>query len=49
MNPLVGVTVGAYEACSLQYALLTEKAAWYSPRSRASGVLGGAEDGRTWT
>ena len=42
MNPLVGVTVPAYEAWNIQYAELTDKAAKdFAPDARAGRVLEG--------
>jgi peptide/nickel transport system substrate-binding protein len=50
MNPIVGVTVPAYEAWNIQYATLTDK----SPKdfSTTPGLAKswkGSADGRTWT
>ena len=51
MNPLIGVTVAAYEAWNIQYATLTDKAAErlpHDPRPRevVEGLGGPAS---TWT
>src|SRR3954453_6025845 len=50
MNPLIGVTVAAYEAWNIQYATLTDKAAsdfHTIPGLAESGK--GSKDGLTWT
>ena len=50
MNPLIGVTVAAYEAWNIQYATLTDKAA--SDFHTIPGLAKswkGSEDGKTWT
>ena len=50
MNPLIGVTVAAYEAWNIQYATLTDKAA--SDFHTIPGLAEswkGSEDGHTWT
>src|SRR3954464_11296528 len=49
MNPLIGVTVAAYEAWNIQYATLTDKAA--SDFHTIPGLAEswkGSKDGRTW-
>ena len=50
MNPLIGVTVAAYEAWNIQYATLTDKAA--SDFHTIPGLAEswkGSKDGLTWT
>jgi peptide/nickel transport system substrate-binding protein len=50
MNPLIGVTVAAYEAWNIQYATLTDKAA--SDFHTIPGLAKswkGSKDGKTWT
>jgi peptide/nickel transport system substrate-binding protein len=50
MNPLIGVTVAAYEAWNIQYATLTDKAA--SDFHTIPGLAEswkGSKDGKTWT
>ena len=50
MNPLIGVTVAAYEAWNIQYATLTDKAA--SDFHTIPGLAKswkGSDDRRTWT
>jgi peptide/nickel transport system substrate-binding protein len=50
MNPLIGVTVAAYEAWNLQYATVTDKAAKdFSAIPGLAESWEGSEDGRTWT
>jgi peptide/nickel transport system substrate-binding protein len=50
MNPLIGVTVAAYEAWNLQYATLTDKAAKdFSTIPGLAESWEGSEDGKTWT
>jgi peptide/nickel transport system substrate-binding protein len=50
MNPLVGVTVAAYEAWNIQYATLTDKAAKdFSTIPGLAESWKGSSDGRTWT
>lgn len=50
MNPLIGVTVAAYEAWNIQYATLTDKAAKdFSTIPGLAESWEGSEDGLTWT
>src|SRR3954467_13894606 len=50
MNPLVGVTVPAYEAWNLQYEQLGGKAAKdFAPVPGLATSWKGSEDGKTWT
>ncbi|HEY0362073.1 MAG TPA: ABC transporter substrate-binding protein [Solirubrobacteraceae bacterium] len=50
MNPLVGVTVPAYEAWNMQYATVTEKSAKdFSPIPGLAQSWKGSADGKTWT
>jgi peptide/nickel transport system substrate-binding protein len=50
MNPLVGVTVAAYEAWNIQYATLTDKAADdFSVIPGLAESWEGSDDGLTWT
>jgi peptide/nickel transport system substrate-binding protein len=50
MNPIVGVTVPAYEAWNIQYATLTDKSAKdFSTTPGLAASWTGSEDGRTWT
>ena len=50
MNPLVGVTVPAYEAWNIQYATLTDKAPKdFSPIPGLAESWKGSADGKTWT
>ena len=50
MNPLIGVTVAAYEAWNIQYATLTDKAAKdFSTIPGLAESWEGSEDGKTWT
>jgi len=50
MNPIVGVTVPAYEAWNIQYATLTDKSAKdFSTTPGLAQSWTGSEDGRTWT
>jgi peptide/nickel transport system substrate-binding protein len=50
MNPLVGVTVQAYEAWNIQYATLTEKAADdFSPQPGLAASWEESDGGKTWT
>jgi peptide/nickel transport system substrate-binding protein len=50
MNPLIGVTVAAYEAWNLQYATLTDKAAKdFSTIPGLAESWEGSDDGKTWT
>jgi peptide/nickel transport system substrate-binding protein len=50
MNPLVGVTVSAYEVWNLQYATLTDKAdADFSTTPGLAESWKGSKDGKTWT
>ena len=50
MNPLIGVTVAAYEAWNIQYATLTDKAAddFHTIPGLAESWKG-SKDGKTWT
>jgi peptide/nickel transport system substrate-binding protein len=50
MNPVVGVTVAAYEAWNLQYATLTDKSAKdFSVTPGLAKSWKGSDDGKTWT
>ena len=50
MNPIVGVTVPAYEAWNLQYATLTDKAAKdFATTPGLAQSWKGSPDGKTWT
>ncbi len=50
MNPLVGVTVPAYEAWNIQYATLTDKSPKdFSPIPGLAQSWKGSADGKTWT
>ena len=50
MSPLIGVTVAAYEAWTIQYATLTDKAAKdFSVIPGLAKSWEGSEDGLTWT
>jgi len=50
MNPIVGVTVPAYEAWNLQYATLTDKSAKdFSTTPGLAQSWKGSADGKTWT
>jgi peptide/nickel transport system substrate-binding protein len=50
MNPLIGVTVAAYEAWNLQYATLTDKAAKdFATIPGLAESWKGSNDGKTWT
>jgi peptide/nickel transport system substrate-binding protein len=50
MNPLVGLTVGAYEAWNMQYATLTDKAAKdFATVPGLAASWESSEDGLTWT
>src|SRR4051795_5390373 len=50
MNPLVGVTVPAYEAWNIQYATVTDKSPKdFSPIPGLAESWKGSADGRTWT
>jgi peptide/nickel transport system substrate-binding protein len=50
MNPLVGVTVPAYEAWNIQYATVTDKSPKdFSPIPGLAESWKGSADGKTWT
>ena len=50
MNPLVGVTVPAYEAWNIQYATVTDKSPKdFSPIPGLAESWKGSPDGKTWT
>jgi peptide/nickel transport system substrate-binding protein len=50
MNPLIGVTVAAYEAWNIQYATLTDKAATdFHTIPGLAESWKGSKDGLTWT
>src|SRR5919197_6130273 len=50
MNPIVGVTVPAYEAWNIQYATLTDKSPKdFSPIPGLAKSWKGSADGKTWT
>ena len=50
MNPLVGVTVAAYEAWNIQYATLTDKSAKdFSPIPGLAQSWSSSPDKKTWT
>jgi peptide/nickel transport system substrate-binding protein len=50
MNPLIGVTVAAYEAWNIQYATLTDKAAAdFSTTPGLATSWKSSDNGRTWT
>jgi peptide/nickel transport system substrate-binding protein len=50
MNPIVGVTVPAYEAWNIQYATLTDKSSKdFSTSPGLATSWKGSADGRTWT
>jgi peptide/nickel transport system substrate-binding protein len=50
MNPLVGVTVAAYEAWNIQYAGLTDKAAKdFAPEPGLAESWKESDGGKTWT
>ena len=50
MNPLIGVTVAAYEAWNIQYATLTEKAPEdFAPIPGLAESWKESDGGRTWT
>src|SRR3954466_7574701 len=50
MNPIVGVTVPAYEAWNIQYATVTDKSPKdFSPIPGLAESWKGSADGKTWT
>ena len=50
MNPIVGVTVAAYEAWNIQYEQLVEKSAKdFSPQPGLAQSWSSSPDKRTWT
>ena len=50
MNPLIGVTVAAYEAWNIQYATLTDKAAGdFHTIPGLAESWKSSDDGKTWT
>jgi peptide/nickel transport system substrate-binding protein len=50
MNPIVGVTVPAYEAWNIQYATLTDKSPKdFAPIPGLAKSWKGSADGKTWT